>query len=169
MLTSGQQILLEPWDKAEGLNAFFATQCSAPASTSIPELPAAVGVDFSFTELSSGNILAELGNLHVWKYYGLDCVSPRLLKECQSELVEPLCYLFNLSLSTGVYPDQWKRSVVSPLYKQKGDRAQLSSYRPISLLSAVSKVFGHLVKKQLLEFCLNQQVIPNEQFGYLPG
>ena len=70
-------------------------------------------VDFSFTELSSGDILAELGKLHVWKSYGLDCVSPRLLKECRSELAEPLCYLFNLSLSTGVYPGQGKRSIVS--------------------------------------------------------
>ena len=55
-----------------------------------------------------------------------------------------------------------------PFYKKKGCMSNLS-YRPISLLSCVSKVFSRLVKKQLLSFCMEKNVIPDCQFGYLPG
>ena len=57
----------------------------------------------------------------------------------------------------------------STLYKNKGSKALPGSYRPISLLSNVSKVFGRLVKKQLLSFFSEHEVIPDEQFGFLPG
>ena len=55
-----------------------------------------------------------------------------------------------------------------PLYKQKGNSSS-PSYRPISLLSAISKVFGRIVKSQLLKFCPDRYLIPDEQFGFLSG
>ena len=171
-LTDGQQkILLTSADKAEALNAFFAQQCSAPVLTSNPHVSVHVQKtpEFAFSEVSRAEVLDVLKSLNVWKSSGLDEISARLLKECRNELAWPLCYLFNLSISTSVYPDAWKKAVVFPLYKHKGDRQSLSAYRPISLLSAVSKVFGRVVKKQLLKFCTDNLIIPDEQFGFLPG
>ena len=43
------------------------------------------------------------------------------------------------------------------------------NYRPIALLCSVSKVLESLAKKQLLSFCLPNQVIQDCQFGFLPG
>ena len=77
--------------------------------------------------------------------------------------------MFNLSFAKGVYPVQWKETLVHPVYKNKGNKASPASYRPISLLSIVSKVLGRLVKRQLLSFFLGNHVIPDEQFGFLPG
>ena len=48
-------------------------------------------------------------------------------------------------------------------------KREIDPYRPVALLPAVSKVFEVLFKKQLLDFCLAEQAIPDSQFGFLPG
>ena len=46
-----------------------------------------------------------------------------------------------VSLVSGKYPSQWKRGVIKPLYKHKGDRSNPAFYRPVVLLPCVSEVF----------------------------
>ena len=53
---------------------------------------------------------------------------------------KPLCLLFNKSLRLKKYPRSWKIAHMIPLFKN-GDKAFPSNYRPISLLSCVSKIF----------------------------
>ena len=55
-----------------------------------------------------------------------------------------LTYLFNLILSTGIYPDEWKWAHITPIFKS-GKVSDLSNYRPISILSPVSKLFAWLI------------------------
>ena len=81
----------------------------------------------------------------------------------------PLAHVFNLSLRSGRFPATWKQARVQPVFKQKGDRSSPGSYRPIALLCSVSKVFETLVKDQVLSFCLANRVLPDSQFGFLPG
>ena len=95
-------------------------------------------------------------------------ISNYLLKECAAQLARPLQFLFNLSLKSGIFPCQWKVAKIQPLHKQKGERANPANYRPIALRSAVSKIFESLVKKQLLDFCLNEAIITDNQFGFSP-
>ena len=47
-----------------------------------------------------------------------DGLHPRVLKEIQSYIVEPLKIIFDLSLKTGRLPDDWQSAVVSPIYKK---------------------------------------------------
>ena len=49
------------------------------------------------------------------------------------------------------------------------DAMQLVSYRPITLLSCLSKVFERLVHEQLLTYCLKNGFLPDQQFGFLRG
>ena len=106
--------------------------------------------------------------MNVWKDPCLDYVSQRLLKECAEGIAEPLCHVFNLSLQQGIFPVQWKSARVQSIYKQKGDRFDPRFYRPIALLLSVPKVFEGFVRKQLLAHCLENDVIPDEQYGFLP-
>ncbi len=66
-----------------------------------------------------------------------------VLKECANQLTEPLSRIFNMSLQQGIYPALWKDAIVTAIFK-KGDRKQLSKYRPISLLSFLGKVMENV-------------------------
>ena len=68
---------------------------------------------------------------------GLDRIQNRIIREC-SDLISPyITIIFNLSLSTGVFPDNWKSAKVTPVFKQ-GDECDMNNYRPISVISCSS-------------------------------
>ena len=83
----------------------------------------------------------------------MDGVSNRILKEAIDSISEPLCKLFNKSLHQGKFPTQWKYANVIPIYKSK-ETFLPSNYRPVSLLSIISKVFERCVFK-----CLNNYLM----------
>ena len=68
-----------------------------------------------------------------------------------------------LSFETGELPRTWKDAVVTPVYK-KGDRSNPGNYRPISLLSATSKVLEKIVCEQLGEQV--ERHLPEKQSGF---
>jgi len=53
--------------------------------------------------------------------------------------MSPLTYICNAVLSTGVFPDRLKYAIVKPIFK-KGNKQEISNYRPISLLTSFSKI-----------------------------
>jgi len=67
--------------------------------------------------------------------YGYDEISSRILKISTPYVLSPLTYIFNKILSPDTSPDRLKFSEVKPLYK-KGDKTDVSNYRPISLLTS---------------------------------
>ena len=81
-----------------------------------------------------------LQNLDITKASGSDQISNRVLKLYASSLCIPLSNFFNKSLEQGIFPDKWKEALVTPIFK-KQNRQFKENYRPISLLSCVSKVF----------------------------
>ena len=92
---------------------------------------------------------------------GDDGLSIKMLKLSANEIAPCLAAIFNQSLSTGLFPTGWKNALVTPVYKC-GSRYDMSNYRPIALLSAVSKVFECLVHTQL-QYFLNENHILTEQ------
>ena len=58
---------------------------------------------------------------------------------------------------------------MSPVLKAGKDATEPVSYRPISLLSNASKVVEKVVHSQLIRHCLDNRIIPDEQFGFLRG
>jgi len=79
-------------------------------------------------------------------------------------LVKPL-YIFNLSLESGVVPDAMKIAEVVPIF-QKGDKQIPLNYRPISLLSTLSKLLERLVHRRINNFMDKKQLLYNFQFGF---
>ena len=90
------------------------------------------------------------------------------LKKSIHYLAIPLCNIFNLSFQQGLFPSSLKVAKVVPIHK-KGDTSVLSNYRPISLLSVLSKLFEKLVHKRLLSFLCHKQILYSKQFGFRPG
>jgi len=67
-------------------------------------------------------------------------ITSKTIKSCASLISIPLSYIYNYSLHTVIFPDCLKMAVVKPLYK-KGDKFEISNYRPISLLPTFAKIF----------------------------
>ena len=109
-------------------------------------------------------IAKKLQNLKPDKAAGPDNIFPRILIECQYELLTPLYLLFKESLKTGKIPQQWKDATVVAIFK-KGSKRLASNYRPISLTCIICKI----IRDQMLEFFMQSNKISDKQFGFLPG
>lgn len=90
------------------------------------------------------------------------------LKQIIGNLAEPLSYCFNLCLLDGVFPDELKVSRVCPVFK-KGKKDIPDSYRPISIIPVVSKLFEILVFDQLNSFFESNNFLSMSQFGFRKG
>ena len=69
--------------------------------------------------------------------------------------------MFNLSLRTGIFPDDWKFAKVTPIYKSE-DKTLCENYRPISVISNIAKIFEKLVCRQLNTFLNNNNILSIE-------
>ena len=69
-------------------------------------------------------------------------------KRVKQELCKPLTIIINQMIETGVYPEKFKISKITPIYK-KNERTNIANYRPISLLPKLSKIFERVIHTQL--------------------
>ena len=90
-------------------------------------------------------------NLDLSKASGLDCIPVVFLKNCDSELFYMLAELFNKCLKEPCFPGCRKVLSVVPVFKNVGERSTAKNYRPVSLLSVVSKVFEKLVNNRIAD------------------
>ncbi|KAL9960121.1 hypothetical protein ACROYT_G033530 [Oculina patagonica] len=98
------------------------------------------------------------------KATGLDNLPPGLLKDAAEVITKPLIFIINLSLATGVVPTDWKVAKVIPLFKS-GSTAEIDNYRPISILSTLSKILERAVYKQVVTHLERNGLISEHQFG----
>ena len=94
-----------------------------------------------------------------------DKISSILLKRLANYIVTPLTGMINQSFCTGTFPDKLKLAKVIPLYK-KGDNHVFDNYRPISLLSTVSKIFEKVVFIQVYDYFCAHQLFYENQYGF---
>ena len=95
-------------------------------------------LNFSFHSVSSAYIESLLGKFKSNKFCGPDNITPKILKLSSLLLAVPPTKLLNHCIATSRWPDEWKLSNVTPVFK-KGDASLVSNYRPISILSAIPK------------------------------
>jgi hypothetical protein len=88
-----------------------------------------------------------------------------LLKLSSPFILSPLTHICNKSLSLGIFPDHLKYSEIKPLLT-KGDKHNISNYRPNSILNSFSKVLEKTVYIQLYEHCRKHNMLVDEQFGF---
>lgn len=77
-----------------------------------------------------------------------------------------LWLIFNKSLVTGTFPNLWKVSIVTPIFKS-GDKTLVSNYRPISKQNIMPKIFENIIASKLS--ALFKNIIINEQHGFMCG
>ncbi len=120
---------------------------------------------FHFRNISYYDLRSEIQNMQIGKSTGLDKISTKLIKQAGDTIIESLLEVYNLSLRTGTFPDDWKLAKVTPIYKSE-DKTFCENYRPISVISNIAKTFEKLVCKQLNTFLDNNNIIVNNQSGF---
>ena len=113
---------------------------------------------FSFNPVSVEKIGDMLKVHNSSKATGPDNISARFLKDAADLIAPFIAHIINLSLEQGTVPDDMKHSKVIPLFK-KGDRSDPGNYRPVSILSVVSKVLEKVVHEQLYRYAVDAKLL----------
>ena len=86
-------------------------------------------------------------------------------KAIKNEIAKPLTLIINQMLKTGMFPNAFKKSNITPLFK-KGNSSLLTNYRPISLLPTMSKIFKRMIHSQMYEYFNNNNLLAVQQYDF---
>uniref|UniRef100_A0ABD2WMJ8 Reverse transcriptase domain-containing protein n=1 Tax=Trichogramma kaykai TaxID=54128 RepID=A0ABD2WMJ8_9HYME len=101
--------------------------------------------------------------------FGNDGIPNIVLKNLPIEFIQCYTVLFNNIINNGHYPRTWRATKVIPILKKNKDPTNPASYRPISLLPNISKIFEALLNQKIVAHCDRENVIPNQKFGFRYG
>ena len=122
---------------------------------------------FDFDLIDDEKLKKTLNSLKSKPSSGHDGISTSLLKYLSPALIAPLRIIINQSLITGIFPDQLKIAKVIPIYK-KGGHTLVDNYRPVSLLSSISKLFEKVAYEQLYAYLHLNKLLYRSQYGFRP-
>ena len=114
-------------------------------------------------------VLTIINSLDANKSTGPDEIPVKLLKLCAILIALPLSKLFNKSLRQGIYPESFKLANIHPIYKNKGSPSDITNYRPINILAAISKIFEKIVHKHIYSHLTDNEMLNDKQSGYRKG
>ena len=97
---------------------------------------------------------------------GEDGITGEILKQLPSKAIAKLAEIFNFMVKIGYPPAVWKTAEVIVMPKSGKPLEKVSSYRPISLLSTLSKLFERTYLKRLIPLLEDRKIIPSHQFGF---
>lgn len=106
-----------------------------------------------------------LQKVNVSKATGLDNISNRILKIAAPVIYQQLTDIFNLSIKLNVFPTDWKKAKVLPVFKS-GERDDPGNYRPISVLPTIVRLFERLIYNQFYSYLVNQKLLNPRQSGF---
>jgi hypothetical protein len=112
-------------------------------------------------------VLKEIRNLKINKSPGIDGIHPRVLKELDEVIVDPITIIYSRSLEASELPSQWKEAEITPIYK-KDERYLPKNYRPVSLTSIICKMLEKLIVEDLIKHIKDNQLNCKEQHGFTP-
>ena len=176
--------VFDPCRVAEVFNAFY----TSVATNLVAKLPNPYGLfqthcsnfkDFYFrkiglrphfvlTAVSTHFIRKQLKALDPKKAIGLDDISSLFLRDGADCITLPVSHIINTSIMTECVPNGFKEAKVIPLFK-KGSRLDPGNYRPVSILSVLSKVLERSVYVQLSEYLEKRELLSHAQSGFRGG
>ena len=120
---------------------------------------------FNFNKVSEAEILSVINSINSKTSSGHDNITTKLLKILKHQLVQPLLLTVNQALACGIFPDKLKIAKIAPLHK-KDEINQITNYRPISLLPALSKVFEKIIYNQIYNYFSANNLFFDGQYGF---
>ena len=122
---------------------------------------------FRFRPPSDGEVLRVIMGLNNTRALGIDGIPVVVLKALAPIIAPPMGHLIRRSFAEAVVPSAFKMARVTPVYKGGGKVVgEVASYRPISILPAMSKVLERAALRQLSPHLA--PLLPPSQFGFRP-
>ena len=163
ILHSGSETPLPTAVKNEGKKPFECNSCDTKYGVEFRK-------KFAFKFVTASTVTKLISRLNNTKALGVDNLPTDVWKKGVISLAGPIARLCNLSLASGIVPDMFKKAIVIPVYKGHGkSKNDPGSYRPISILPAISKILEMAVRDDLLEWFDHSGFLPDSQFGFLPS
>ena len=166
-LVNGPEVISSSSEKAKLFAANFAANSTLDDHghplPDFPQLTDCLLSKFSVTSKEIGKLVRKLDST---KATGPDEIPVVVLKHISPELSPILAKLFNCCLTEKCFPDIWKLSSVCPVFKNAGLRSAPSQYRPISLLSVISKLFEAVMNRRILGHLTKNNLLSDSQYGF---
>ena len=141
--------------------------CSAADEAEIDtflSIPCQMDVPIRATD--NDELLAEISRLKNSKSPGFDNIDGRALKELPINCIQLISAIFNSCLKLNYFPSQWKQAEIVMILKPNNPDHLPESYRPISLLAILSKLFERILLRRMLPILEDHIAIPDHQFGF---
>ena len=110
---------------------------------------------FKFSTISLAEMRREINSLDMNKASISDDIPASILKDSCDIYIVKLTDICNNCITQNIFPDSLKYAEVTPIFK-KSDKANKENYRPISILSKLSKVFERILHKQISNYMENK-------------
>lgn len=114
-------------------------------------------------------IILLIKQLHNNKAPGEDNVKNIVVKNTSRKFIVAFTYIVNACLMTSYFPSIWKSAIVVPVHKHGKPTNEVTSYRPISLLPALGKLFERILLSRIKKVLDEKELIPQYQFGFREG
>jgi hypothetical protein len=166
---------LSQTEKAEALADSMEDQFQPVSVPSVPAVFETVDVALRFyfmTPASEPNLTnpdevqVAIRGVKVGKAPGPNGIPNRALKHLSKRALSLLVQIFNAVLRTHHFPSAWKHARVISILKPGNGPAQPSSYRPISLLDTIGKLFEKILLTRILNEVDECGLLRDEQFGF---
>ena len=121
---------------------------------------------FSFSSVNKNDIMKHLKTISSNSSPGVSGISIQIFKHCSDVLLPIINLIFNNCIQTCQLPAEWKCAVVTPLYKNKGDKGDINNYRGISVLPPIAKLFEKVLAEQINIYFVQNKLFYNCQHGF---
>lgn len=178
------QVLTTPEDKAQCFASSLAQTYQVPcdpsfdditfleatlyanelSDTPLPDNPPAV--DPIMGPVTPNELKSFFPTLKCKKAPGQDGLVNKAIKHLPDPILEDIAQMFNNCLQTCYFPSDWKKGSTIMIPKPNKQPSDPASYRPITLLPALGKLFEKILAARLRESCEESGILPASQFGF---